>query len=291
VTAGALAAALVAGALLAVRDAVRRGRRTRARRDLVALAPDRRQPTAPPAWFAQRLATLDLGLRPHVAWHVWITVVAVAPLILLWSAGPGLGGLTLVVVTAGPVVAWRANRGRAETRLQAGLPAALEEVARSLRSGAGLRGAVAEAGAATPGPLGADLRGVARAAQATGIVAALDRWGERRPLPGVRLAVAALCLGAETGGAQARAIDGVAVTLRQRLAIAAEARALASQARASAAVIALAPLVFCGLTSATDPRVAAFLFRSGAGVAVLTVGLLLDTAGALWMARLTRPWP
>ena len=290
-TAGVLAAALVAGAVFAVRGAVRRGRCTRATRDLLTLAPVGCQPTPPPAWFTERLASLDPGLRPHVVWHAWLIVMVTVPLGLLWSAGPGPAGLSLVVATAGPVVGWRANRGRADARLQAALPAALEAVARSLRSGAALQGAVAEAGAATPGPLGADLTGVARAARTNGIVAALDEWGEGRPLPGVRLAVAALCLGAETGGAQARAIDGVAATLRQRLATAAEARALASQARASAAVIALAPLAFCGLTSATDPRVAAFLFRSGAGVAVLTAGLLLDTAGALWMARITRPGP
>jgi tight adherence protein B len=191
-------------------------------------------------------------------------------------------------MTTGPALAWRANRGRAAARLQAALPAAVEAVARALRSGAGLRAALREAGATTPGALGADLTWVARSAEAIGIVAALEAWGETRPLPGVRLAVAALCLGAETGGAQAHAIDGVAVTLRQRLGAAAEARALASQARASAAVIALSPIVFCGLTSATDPRVAGFLFRSGAGLAVLTAGLLLDAAGAVWMARLTR---
>ena len=80
--------------------------------------------------------------------------------------------------------------------------------------------------------------------------------------PGVRLAVAAVCLGAEAGGPQARAIDGVAATLRQRLAVAAEARALAAQARVSALVIALSPLVFCALASSTDPHRARFLFHT-----------------------------
>jgi tight adherence protein B len=132
---------------------------------------------------------------------------------------------------------------------------------------------------------------VARTAEASGIVSALEAWAQARPVAAVRLAVAALCLGAETGGAQARAIDGVAATLRQRLGVAAEARALASQARASAAVMAVAPVAFCALTSATDPRVAAFLLRSPGGIAVLGAGLLLDTAGAVWMARITSTAP
>jgi tight adherence protein B len=289
VTAGLLAAALVAGSLVIVHAAVGRVRRTRATRDLIARRPVSRVRRPAPAWFVERVAAVDLGLRPDALWRTWIAAIAIVPPCLWWTAGPGLSALGLVVTAAGPPVVWRANRGRADARLQAALPAALEAMARSLRSGASLRGAVAEAATVVPGPLGADLAVVARASEASGIVAALDAWGERRSLPGVRLAVAALCLGAETGGGQARAIDGVAVTLRQRLGTAAEARALASQARASAAVIALSPLAFCGLTSATDPRVAAFLFRSTAGTAVLAAGLLLDALGALWMARLTRP--
>jgi tight adherence protein B len=291
VTAGLLAAALVAAALVGVHAAVCRGRRTRATRDLIGARPVCREGRPVPAWFLERLTALDVGVRPDAVWRAWLVATVTVPLGLWWAAGPGLAALGLVIVSAGPPVAWRANRGRAEVRLQAALPAALEAVARSLRSGASLRGAVAEAAAVTPGPLGTDIAVVARTAESSGVVAALDAWGVARPLPGVRLAVAALCLGAETGGAQARAIDGVAATLRQRLGTAAEARALASQARASAAVIALSPLAFCGLTSATDPRVAAFLFRSGPGAAVLIAGLLLDTVGALWMARLTRPAP
>ena len=246
------------------------------------------RPRPAPDWFALRLADLDLGVDAGMAWRAWLVAAAVVPMAAGVGVGPGLGGLAAAVVVVGPPLAWRANRGRRDARLAAALPVALEAVARSLRSGATLARAVAEAGATVPGPVGADLVGVARTAEATGIVDALEAWGRARPLPGVRLAVAALCLGAETGGAQARAVDGVAATLRQRLGTAAEARALASQARASAAVISLAPIAFCGLASATDPRVGAFLFRSGAGLAVLAMGLALDAIGAMWMARLTR---
>ena len=117
---------------------------------------------------------------------------------------------------------------------------------------------------------------------------ALEGWGERCPRPGVRLAVAALCLGAETGGAQARAVDGVAATLRERLAVAGEVKALTSQTRASMLVIAAAPVAFCVFASTTDPRTATFLFRSTAGLACLATGIALDIAGGFWMRRLCR---
>ena len=100
--------------------------------------------------------------------------------------------------------------------------------------------------------------------------------------------MAALWLGAETGGAQARAVDGVAATVRDRLAVAAEVRALSSQARASAVVIALAPLAFSTFAVATDPRTGRFLLRTAPGLLCLTAGLVLDGVAAAWMAWLAR---
>jgi tight adherence protein B len=183
----------------------------------------------------------------------------------------------------------RLLRGRAAARAEVALPAALEAVARGLRSGASLRQAVAEAASVTPGALGEELAGVVSAAdRGYPLVDGLERWARSSPRTGVRLAVAALCLGAETGGAQARAVDGVAATLRDRLAVASEVRALSSQARASMLVIAASPLAFCAFASATDPRTSTFLFRTPLGVACLTAGLSLDAAGALWMRRLCR---
>ena len=152
-----------------------------------------------------------------------------------------------------------------------------------------MKQAVAEAATATPGVLGNELKRVAEAAaRGTPLVQALETWGDRCPRPGVRLAVAALCLGAETGGAQARAVDGVAATLRERLAVAGEVKALTSQARAWMLVIAAAPVAFCVFASATDPRTSTFLFRTPAGLICMAAGISLDIAGGFWMRRLCR---
>jgi tight adherence protein B len=292
-TEGLLSAALVAATLFVVHRGRRAAALVHATRDLVAhrTSGSGHSVLSAPHRVRVALDELDLGVRDDTVWHAWVAAAAAFPVIAFVRAGTGLAVLTLATAAVVPFLGWRANRGRRDARVEAALPLALEAVARSLRSGAALRGAVAEAAMSAPGVLATDLARAARAAEAVGVVDALERWGRHRPLPGVRLAVAALCLGAETGGAQARAIDGVAATLRQRLVVAAEARSLASQARASAAVIALAPIGFCGLASTADQRVGAFLFQSGAGLAVLTVGLLLDGLGALWMARLTRITP
>jgi tight adherence protein B len=175
------------------------------------------------------------------------------------------------------------RRARAVERT---LPDVLDAVARSLRSGSSMRQAIEEAGRDHRGPLADELARVTSALQGGApLAAALERWDRDRSVPGVRLAVAALCLGAETGGASARAIDGVAATLRTNLAIAGEVRALSSQARLSALVIVLAPLAVSVIATSSDGGTARFLLATPIGLACLTIGLGLDGIGWLWMRR------
>lgn len=246
---------------------------------------------APPPGMAAALADADLRVAADVAWTAWLAALVLGPLIAVAAGGLGLAAVVAAGVVAAPALAVRTRRGRAGARIEQALPGALEAVARSLRSGASLRQAVAEAGQELgPGTaLGAELsRAAGEAGQGASLVAALGAVATRRPLPGVRLGVAALCLGAETGGAQARAVDGVAATVRERLAVAAELRALSSQARISALVIGLAPVGFGAFAATTDPRTAEFMFHTPPGLALLVAGLVLDALGWLWMQRLAR---
>jgi len=249
------------------------------------------RPAEPPARVAAALGEADLPLSAALAWTAWLGALAVGPLLAAVAGGPGLAGVAALGLVIGPLLVVRTRRGRADARLEQALPGALEAVARSLRSGASLRQAVEEAGRAggTGRVLAAELaRAAAEAGQGASLVSALEAVGARRPLPGVRLGVAALCLGAETGGAQARAVDGVAATVRERLAVAAELRALSSQARISALVIGVAPVGFGAFAAATDPRTSQFLFHTSVGLVLLVVGLVLDALGWLWMQRLAK---
>ena len=67
-----------------------------------------------------------------------------------------------------------------------------------------------------------------------------------------------------------------------------EVRALASQARASAVVIVVAPAVFAVVAALADPEVLHFLVGTPAGLACLVGGAGLDAAGGAWMRAITR---
>jgi tight adherence protein B len=284
------AAGLGLTALAAVRRAVRAGRRYRAYRRLqrspAFFSADRLPPA--PSWLRIRLADAAVSVDAGAVAIAWSGVVILAPLAALVLGGPGLAVAAAGAGAVAPWIALQLAAGRRTALIEAGLPVALEAMARTLRTGGSLRQAVSETAGAVAPPLRDDLAVVAaQVERGAPLSAALDAWAGRCPVAGVRLAVAALALGADTGGAQARAIDGVAATIRDRLGAAAEVKAQATQARVSGVVIALSPIGFCALASSTDARTAAFLFRTTPGLVLLTAGLGLDALGAVWMSRIT----
>ena len=163
----------------------------------------------------------------------------------------------------------------------------MEAVARSLRAGASLLTALEQAAASGSGRVATDLeRMLVAVHRGAPLGPALERWAAGddpvRTMSGV-----ALALGAELGGARARALDDAAANLRDRAALAGEIRALTAQARASAAVMVVAPLAFAALGWVADGGTAS-VFATPVGGACLVAGLALDAVGAWWMAAWTR---
>jgi tight adherence protein B len=182
--------------------------------------------------------------------------------------------------------------GRHDRRFESLLPDALESISRSLRSSASLLQAVEEATEAVPDPLAADLRRVVLdVRRGLPLADAFQDWATRRGRSSVRLAATAFGIGLEAGGPLAVAIDGVALTLRQQLAMADEIGSLSAQARLSALVIAVAPIGFLAVSTASDRRTLGFLVGTPSGIACLAAGLVLDAIGGLWMGLLTRIEP
>lgn len=223
--------------------------------------------------------------RVAAAWGAAVGAAVVAAAVL--PAGPGV--VVVAGTTLGPVIALRTFRNRALQRAEAGLPVALDGVARALRTGAGMRQALVEVAAGTPDPLGTQLMTAGR--HPGGLVAGLEAWAAEHRSGDIQLTAAALCLAAESGGAASRATEGLATTLRQRAENTAEIRTLATQTRLSALVIGLLPVGFASLAALGDPAVAHFLFATPLGTGCLVGGLALDAAGAWWMLRLTAGGP
>jgi tight adherence protein B len=179
------------------------------------------------------------------------------------------------------------DRRRAQRDAQ--LPELLDRLAASLRGGESASAALVALDGSLPEPLATELRPVVEALRhGAGIQVALAGWASSPTSSAeVRLVAAALSLGTGVGGEVARAVDRTAATLRERQELRGEVRALATQARASAAVLALAPLAFAGLVATIEPAATTFLVASPVGWACLGGGLVLELVGAVWMSRIT----
>jgi tight adherence protein B len=205
------------------------------------------------------------------------------------TAGPRAVALLAVVALAGPSRDRLHRRAARRHRRESQLPTALDRMAAALRTGSSLPMAIDEVGGALDPPLGPELRAVAgEIARGRPAREALDAWASAHGDAGTRLAASALVLSTVVGSTPARAIDGVAATVRERLDLIAERRAMAAQARTSALVLSVAPVAFAAVLVLADTAAARFLVGTPAGWACLASGVILDAAGAWWMARLSR---
>lgn len=252
--------------------------------------PSRRLPERVRAPLRRALGDAGLGVSPEEA--VGIVVAAVVGAAAIAGAfHPALAVPAGVGVALVCPLALGVARGRGVRRYEAALPSFVESVAARLRSGHTVATALAEAGE-RDGALAADVRGVlARVDLGDALVDALWWWAGERRLDAVRAVAGSLAVAAQTGGAAASALDGLARSLRDQLGARAEATALSAQARLSAVVVGGAPVAYLLFSSAVDPGTVTNLVGTGSGRVCLGLGLGLDALGATWMWRIVRSTP
>lgn len=213
---------------------------------------------------------VGIGMAVLVAVAVSAVIAVVGSIALLASAPPAL----------------RALDARRARRVQAAIPGLLRRVADELRSGGTIVTAI-DAVASTPGPIAASMtRVLGEVHLGASLIDGLERWAAHAETADVRVVAGALSIAEELGGPSATALDGLASSFEDRLAVIAEARALSTQARLSAWIVGLAPIAFLGFTALSDATALRVLTTSGPGRVCLAVGLLLEALAMAWIRRI-----
>jgi len=259
--------------------------------DRLRVARPRSGPRVPVAVGRRVERALDAAafdVQVEQALSTWLWSITVAAVLGLGFGGPqialGCAGAVAVGVPVG-VLTMRDRRGRMIT---AAVPETLERVASELRSGGTIATAIG-AVATGDGPLAPDMARVdARVQLGSSIADALEAWSRDRPVAGVGASAGALALCSSVGGRSADALDGLATSLRDRLSVAAEARALSSQARMSALVVGGAPVAYIAWSAMVDPQALHVLTTTGFGRICLALGLGLEGLGGWWMRSIVR---
>lgn len=211
------------------------------------------------------------------------------------------------LVVAGPLVwvgclsMYRTSRRRKQTRAnERELLATVDQIAHELRSGNSLATAFTLAckysstakgeksySSETASSLGAVADAVAAGERLeVSLERMLEDEQENGTTSALRLLAIAVVVLVESGGPAGPAIERLSEMLRARQAGLDEVRTQASQANASAAVLAVLPLVFALLLAGADHRIARFYFSSLLGAACIVGSLLLVAAGWTWIQKM-----
>jgi tight adherence protein B len=255
-----------------------------------AVSRGRRLPHRVRAPIARLLHDAALPSTPERAVEVWLFSSGIVA-IVGFGLAPSVGVIgALGVIAGGPVGLRLAGRRHARI-VAAAVPETLERVGAELRAGGTVATALTTIGSGD-GPLAPDIsRLESRVRLGASLPGALQAWARERPAAGVEATAGALALSATVGGRAAESLDALAASLRDRLAVADEARALSAQARYSAWVIGIAPIGYIVGSAAVDPRSLHLLLGTAGGRACALMGIALELLGVAWMRAIVRGEP
>jgi len=165
----------------------------------------------------------------------------------------------------------------------------VEVLAAGLRAGTSWPDAWLTAAAAAPDGIGRSMNEAVEDVDLTsGWLDSVRSWGRQADWASAAHLAIAVELGVRTGVGGADLIERVARSVRADVALDDLVRSATGQTVMSASVMVALPVVFLGLVVAQDERLAAFVFSTSSGRALLVAAALLDLAGAWWMSRIIR---
>ena len=117
---------------------------------------------------------------------------------------------------------------------------------------------------------------------------ALRRFAESLESEDARLLVLVITAHGRSGGDVGAALDDVTTTIRHRVAVRRELRALSAQGRVSGAILGSLPIAFFLVLAATSHRELSPVYRSAPGMTMLGVGLGMQGLAYAWIRKLLR---
>lgn len=206
-----------------------------------------------------------------------------------WLRTGGILSGMLVALIAGslPICRLLYKRSRRLRVFERQFPDALDMLTRSIRAGYALSQAVHVVGEEMPDPTGQEFRRVGEELRA-GLEPgeALSRLLRRAPTDDVGFFCAAVNIQRSAGGNLAEILDGLSEVIRERFKILSHARALSAQARWTAIIVGLAPLLFAILFKLLQPDFFDPLLASPLAPLLIMAGIISQAIGFLFVWRI-----
>ena len=177
---------------------------------------------------------------------------------------------------------WCARRWR--NKLFEQFPDALATIVRAVRVGVSLPEGIRRVAEEAAEPTASIFVRIAdEMAIGTPLPDALAASTSRTGLPEYRFFATALVLQSRTGGGLAVTLDGLADVIRKRVAVKVRGRALSGEAKASAAILAVMPIITAIMLVVVSPAYIMDLFTDPFGRTLLAAAILTESVGILVM--------
>jgi len=240
------------------------------------------------AGLEQRLAAADLDVR---AGEFLLLSMGLGILGLLLSLlfGGGIFLLLAVVLAALPFMFLASRSHERQRQISRSLPDMLGSAASALRAGFSLLQAFESCGGQTSGPLGQEVeRMLAETRVGVGLDEALEHLAVRAGSPDLDMMVTAVQIQRQVGGNLAEVLDRIEETIRERVRLQGEVRALSAQGRISSLVVGLLPPGLLLLMTMIAPTFVAPMFAPGIGRLLLALAGAFEVAGFWALGRVSR---
>lgn len=236
------------------------------------------------------LRAADVPIRPAELLLAHFCAIVIIPAVAFFFTRSILVVVFLLLVLgAGPFYALKVTVKNRRKKFAAQLPDALTVLAGSLRAGRSIGQAMESLSRELPDPMGRELRKVvAETRLGRTLAEALADAAERIDSPDFRWAVLAMQIQAEVGGNLAELLDQVAVTMRERLRMKGEVKALTAEGRASAMMLVVLVPGLGLVMSAVNRDYMAPLITTTIGNIILGVSFVMITGGYFWMNKMIK---
>ncbi len=163
---------------------------------------------------------------------------------------------------------------------------ALDMMASSLRAGYSFNQAMETVGKEMPKPISGEFRSVVKeTAYGLSMDDSLDKMLVRVPLEDLELAVTAVKIQRQIGGNLAEILDNISGTIRQRIQLKGEVRALTAQGRLSGIIASAAPIFLAVSMYLNSPENIKLLFTDSFGQRLLILGVIGQLLGFIFIRR------
>lgn len=241
------------------------------------------------AGLKNKLVQANLAMRPEEFLTLHLGAVVLGLLLGWVLAGPLLGLLGMLAGAVAPVLYLDQAKNRRGLSLSRQVGDALVLMANSLRAGHGFFQALETVSREMGPPISQEFARVLKEIN-LGVPTeeALQEMALRAKNQDLDLVVTAVLIQRQVGGNLAEILDSIADTIRERVRLQGEVRALTAQGRLSGLIVGGLPFALAAFLLVVNPDYIMTLFQHPVGLLLLVAALVAQGLGAIFIRKIVR---